>query len=334
MPDITIQRFRGGLCAVWREGGRRRRYQLKARTRTAAEAEALEVYYRNRPKPARSTIADILDAYRESLGDRPSGITLGFIMPKLRDYFGELTAEQVERDHCKGYEEARRGEGRSTGTVHTELGFLRSALVYAERAKLIDSAPHIWRPTKPERDMRILDAGEARALIEACEAPHVRLATVLLLGTAARVGAVLELEWSRVDFERGNINLRVPSSETRKGRAIVPMNGMTRAALTAAQEAALSEYVVEYAAGPVKSIRTGFNAAVRRSGIGHVRIHDLRHTSAVTMLAAGHPIELVAQVLGHSNVAMTYRVYGRYMPEHMAPAVEALDFTSGRFKAV
>ncbi|MFV0513103.1 MAG: hypothetical protein ACK5MY_05650 [Jhaorihella sp.] len=48
------------------------------------------------------------------------------------------------------------------------------------------------------------------------------------------------------------------------------------------------------------------------------------------MLSAGHPIELVAQVLGHSNVSMTYKVYGRFLPENMAPAVDVLNFTALR----
>nr|WP_255731513.1 tyrosine-type recombinase/integrase [Phaeobacter sp. B1627] len=62
-----------------------------------------------------------------------------------------------------------------------------------------------------------------------------------------------------------------------------------------------------------------------RSKIGHVRIHDLRHTAAVTMLSSGVPLEKVSQVLGHSNTAITFSTYGRYLPEHMADAVDILD---------
>lgn len=58
----------------------------------------------------------------------------------------------------------------------------------------------------------------------------------------------------------------------------------------------------------------------------HVRIHDLRHTAAVTMLASGVPLEKVSQVLGHSNTAITFSTYGRYLPEHMTDAVNVLDF--------
>jgi integrase len=88
--------------------------------------------------------------------------------------------------------------------------------------------------------------------------------------------------------------------------------------------------VVEYAGGKVGSIRKGVSNAIERAGIGHLRIHDLRHTAAVTMLAGGVPIEKVAQVLGHSNIAVTYSNYGRYLPEHMQDAVNILDFMNLR----
>lgn len=208
--------------------------------------------------------------------------------------------------------------------MHTELGHLRSALVFALGPK----APAIWRPNKPDSNIRVLDAGEVRRVIDACSAPHVRLAVVLLFGTAARVSAILDLTWDRVDFERGVINLRIPDAATRKGRAILPMNAMTRASLTAAYAAALSDHVVEHGGDRIGSIRTGVKAALARAKLPGVRIHDFRHTAAVTMLGEGIPIEKVAQVLGHSNLATTYRVYGRFLPGHMQDAVNVLNFAS------
>ena len=55
-----------------------------------------------------------------------------------------------------------------------------------------------WRPSKPQTGKRILNPGEARTLIEMAHDPHIRLALILLLGTAARVGAVLDLTWGLI----------------------------------------------------------------------------------------------------------------------------------------
>ncbi len=327
MPEISIGRLRGGFCVYWTgDDGRRRRHQLAARDRKAAEAEALDVYRRHTWRPAGGTVADIWQAYRADLGARPAGVTMAHTGKAILPFFGHYRPDQITRDLCRAYDRHRRNAGRSQGTVHTELGHLRSALVFALGPK----APRIWRPNKPDSNVRVLTAAEARRVIDACEAPHIRLAVVLLLGTAGRAGAILDLTWDRIDFDRGIINLRLSDSVTRKGRAVVPMNAMTRAALAAAAPAALTDHVIEWAGGPVRSIRKGVKAALARAGLPRVRIHDFRHTAAVTMLGEGVAIEKVAQVLGHSNLATTYRVYGRFLPGHMQDAVNVLDFASLR----
>lgn len=192
---------------------------------------------------------------------------------------------------------------------------------------MIERAPHIWRPAKPMPKERFLTHAEISNLIAACGSPHIRLAVVLLLGTAGRVGAILDLQWERVDFERGSINLRLADSTTRKGRAIVPMNGMTRAALQTARDAALTDYVVEYAGDRVKSIRKGFQNACDRAKLEGVTIHTLRHTAAVHMVSAGVSMDKVSQYLGHSNTQITSRVYARFAPSHMQDAADVLNFT-------
>jgi integrase len=44
------------------------------------------------------------------------------------------------------------------------------------------------------------------------------------------------------------------------------------------------------------------------------RFHDLRHTVASLLLSVGHSLRAVAQRLGHSDLAMTLRVYARCLP--------------------
>ena len=330
--ELTIGRLRGGYCVTWYEDGKRRRHQLKARTPKEAESEAVALFRRKQiaDKPLGRTVAEIWEGYRMELGDKPTAKTIGYTGKAVLPFFGSYLPDLIDHEMCRSYARNRMDAGKSQGTVWTELGHLQSALKWAQKAQWIDRAPHIWKPSKPETDKRILNRGEARALIEAAEAPHIKLALTLLLGTAARVGAILDLTWDRVDFERGSINLRVTGAETRKGRAVVPMNGMVRGAMSTAHDMALSDYVIEYAGDRVGSIRKGVTGAIKRSGIGHVTIHELRHTAAVTMLSGGVALEMVAQMLGHSNTAITFKTYARYMPEHMQNAADVLDFTSLR----
>ncbi len=337
MSEISIGRLRGGFCVYWRDPdtGKRTRHQLEARTRKEAAAEGLRVYRQVTllTRPAGATVSDHWEAYREDLGEKPTAKTMFYTGKAVLAHFGAYTPDQITKAMCEDYSDKRMAKGISQGSVWTELGHLRGALKFAEDTGALDKAPKIWRPSKPQSDKRILNRGEARALIDGASGPHVRLAIALLLGTAARLGAVLDLTWDRIDFDAGTINLRLDDAVTRKGRAFLPMNNTTRPALIAAKKAALTDYVIEYAGHPVKSIRTGFTNAVENSKIGHVRIHDLRHTAAVTMLSAGVPLEKVSQVLGHSNTAITFSTYARYLPQHMQDAVDVLDFGSLRRNA-
>ena len=146
-----------------------------------------------------------------------------------------------------------------------------------------------------------------------------------MLSTAARVTAVLELTWDRVDFERRQINLRT-SEGRRKGRAIVPTTDSLQTALLNARKAALSNHVVEWAGGPVKSIKKGFKAATQEAGLSGVSPHVLRHTAAVHMAEAGISMDEIAQYLGHSDSRITASTYARYSPEHLRKAASALEF--------
>lgn len=327
MSKPRIGRLRGGFCVSWYEGDKRRRYSLNARTRKEAEAEALDVYRSKHLPKGGATILDCWRAYRDSLGDRPTGRTLDYTGKSVLAHFGAYRPDVLTRELCDSYVAARHSRGIMPGSTHTELGHLRSALRYAARIGLIEKAPHIWRPAKPAPKERYLSRDEIKRLVSAAHTPHIKLAIVLLLGTAGRVGAILDLEWDRVDFDRGTINLRLSDATTRKGRAVVPMNGMTRAALQTAYDSALSDYVVEYAGERVKSIRTGFTAACRRAGIEGANLHCLRHTAAVYMAEAGVPLSKISQYLGHSNTATTERVYARYAPSHMQDAADVLNFT-------
>ncbi|WP_425098680.1 tyrosine-type recombinase/integrase [Tropicibacter sp. S64] len=74
-------------------------------------------------------------------------------------------------------------------------------------------------------------------------------------------------------------------------------------------------------------MRTGLKAAVRQAGIGKLHIHHLRHTTAGWTLSEGIPVAKVAQVLGHPDISVTCRTFGPSLPERMADAVPALDFS-------
>ncbi|MBF0251664.1 MAG: site-specific integrase [Alphaproteobacteria bacterium] len=241
---------------------------------------------------------------------------------RLKPHFGHLRPDQINRMTCRAYTEDRRRAGVSDGTIIKELTTLRAALRWHDK----NTPAQFEMPSAPAPRERYLTKEEFIALRDACSRPHVKLFVILALSTAGRASAILELTWDRVDFERGLIRLAIPDDHGRKkGRAIVPMTTMARAALEEAKRGALTNHVIEYAERPVASVKKGFGDACRRAGLEGVTPHTLRHTAAVWMAEAGTPMTEIATFLGHTDSQITERVYARYSPEYLRTAATALD---------
>lgn len=330
MPaEYRIGRLNGKFVVSWWVDGKRRRYRLDAESREAAAAEAIAVIQRERAKASGATIEELWSLYRAEKKGKRVAEAMEFEWRTMKVFFGPLRSDQVTIDLCRAYTAARRQMGKKDGTIWTELGHLRTVLLWAVERRLIGHAPPIERPQKPAPKERWLTQEEALRLVDAAKEHHIKLAILLMLGTAGRIGAILELTWDRVDFVGGHINLRTTETGPRKGRAVIPMNDMLRPALDVARKVALSDHVIEWAGQPVKSIKTGFNRAAKDAGLVGVTPHTLRHTAAVHMAAAGRPMQRISQYLGHSNTSVTERVYARFAPDHLREEADVLDFTKG-----
>lgn len=63
----------------------------------------------------------------------------------------------------------------------------------------------------------------------------------------------------------------------------------------------------------------------KAAGIAHLWPHALRHTFGTRWLQAGGDIYKLSQVMGHSSVTMTERVYVHLLKEDLRPSTLALD---------
>jgi len=332
MQGYRIGRLHGRFVVTWDEGGKRRRFRLQAATTREAHTEARALLLAaEAAKPGGLTVADLWAAYSDEKAGRTIAASMVHTAKSVLPFFGHLLPEHITTADCRAYIAERRAAGRQDGTIWSQLGHLRNVLSWAVKRGLIDRAPYVERPAQPAPRDRWLSHDEIDRLLSADAEPHIRLAILLMLGTAARLTAALELTWDRVDLDRGWINLRTGEGR-RKGRAVVPINPSLRAALVTAKGAALSDHVIEWAGGPVKSIKRGFARTVAAAGLDDVTPHVLRHTAAVHLAAAGISMSKIAQYLGHTSTDVTERVYARFAPDHMKDAAEVLDF--GKLRAV
>lgn len=328
MRDYRIGRLQGRWVVMWDDGGKRRRFRLKADTAKEAEREARDLILRVEAPPAGITVAQAWAAYRVEMGERRQAAKLAQAGLNVLPELGHLSVEQLTLDDCRAYIAKRRKDGRKDATIRTEMGCLRSAVLWAEKAKLIRRAPAIdMPPASPPRE-RYLTRDEVNALLAAASDPHIRLAILMMATTAGRIGALLELEWSQVDFNRRVIRLAKGEIGPKKGRATVPINDTLMAALTTAKAASVSDYVIEWGGRKVGSIKTGFAAAVKRAGIEHCTRHDIRRTAGRFMIENGVPIEEVAQYLGHTNPNVTRSTYAQFSPDYLRKAAGSLEFNA------
>lgn len=324
MPDYRLGRLKGQFVVVWEEGGRRRRFRLGTRDPKAARA-TLREFVKERERLQRPetelTVAEIWAEYvaeKEAEGKISVG-RMKDAWKSLSIHFAGLGHDAVTRGSIRDYVDSRRKKV-GDGTIHTELGYLRAALRHAGVAATFKL------PSKPRPRSRHLTPSEARRLIDACQMPHVRCYVMLALYTAGRPSSILSLTWDRVDFARRRINLDDPAHQrTAKGRAMVPLAEPLIGPLHEAKQAALTNYVIEWAGAPIRSVKKAIQRAVERGGLEGVTPYVLRHTAAVWMAEAGIPMSEIAQYLGHTSTAVTERTYARYSPEYLRRASDAIS---------
>ena len=77
--------------------------------------------------------------------------------------------------------------------------------------------------------------------------------------------------------------------------------------------------------GPLEpqNINRSWYAVRSRAGLESVRLHDLHHSRASFLLAAGASPRTVMKTLGHSQIALTMNIYAHVLPEIERAAIDA-----------
>lgn len=301
-------------------GPKRRRIATGTDDRGRAESIAGEIWRRIN-RPAQERLTDLWPAYVADRATTPAAKgRMASLWKVLEPHFGYKLGRAITKDDCREYIRSRKG--KSNSTIRTELEALRACLRwhYGKDAPQITAPP----PSKP-RD-RYLSKEQRDRLLENIETPHVRLFTILALTTGARMGAILELTWDRVDLEVGTIDFNPAGRDkTNKRRTVVPINETARQALEEAHKGALTDHVIEYGGKPVASVKKAVRAAAERAKVP-CSPHDFRRSAARWMAEADVPMEQIAQFLGHTSTRITYATYARFSPRFMASAAKALEW--------
>lgn len=163
-------------------------------------------------------------------------------------------------------------------------------------------------PVNNQRE-RYLKEDESVRLFEALEASPNKLLPyiiAMLLLTGARRREVLDAQWS--DMDREQRLWRIEFNKTGKTRFVPLSNGML-SLLDKIPRREDSDYLFANPQNgrPFVSVFHSWDTARRKAGLADLRIHDLRHSFASTLVNAGRSLYEVQTLLGHTQVKTTQR---------------------------
>jgi integrase len=154
---------------------------------------------------------------------------------------------------------------------------------------------------------------------------QARAAFVTAILTGARRQEVLEMKWDDLNLDRAV--WRVPQASGGPAHTI-PLPTQLVGLLQQLPKAAGNPYVFigEVAGGHLVNMKRAWHRIRLKARITDVRIHDLRRTFGVWLMASGESLALIGQVLNHRSLATT----AGYVSLKLDPIREALERNSKR----
>jgi integrase len=232
---------------------------------------------------------------------------------------------------------------------------LRTALNQAVRWDIVHrnvalavQAPRVSVENKP----KALTEAEARALLKAAREKPGGSIWLVMLALGLRRGEAVGLRWQDVDLGKGELSIRrslqrirshweeQPTKSGRERVVALPdfaLHALAQRREEQAREAAQAgaDWQGERWGHLVWTSPDGTPLNARRlwdslqliageAGIGALRVHDLRHSAASLMLAAGVPVVEVAAVLGHSQPSTTANIYAHVLASRQRRAADTI----------
>ena len=277
-----------------------------------------------------------------------------FVERYISPAIGDVPLRRLRSDHLDRLYESlavtggRTGTGLAPKTILEVHMILRAALDQAvERELVARNVAHGARARRrpPARAAaRAWSAEELRAFLSSARQHRLYAALHLAAHTGMRRGEIVGLKWSDLDRVASRLSIsRTLQSvggrpvefgvKTRTSRRTVDLDHHTMRQLDRWRRRLRHEglphgaddWMFCNAQGRFlnpESVSQLFDRIVRRSGLPRIRFHDLRHTHASLLVAAGVPIKVVSERLGHAHPAFTMHTYQHLLPGMGAAAAE------------
>jgi len=267
----------------------------------------------------------------------------------LKAFFGEsrltrITVEKVEEYRIQRRAQPAKNNPNRTikgATVNRELECLKCVLDLAVKRKYIPENPAAavkhFNELRERPIRRVLTVEEELLILEAAP-PHLRVAIILLSQTGGRTCSEgFSLRWDQVDFE--NKLIRLDNNVKTPGSAEpVPLSEYACEVLQAWNKAQAPKSPFVFPSPhlpdqPISTVKTAWKATLRRAGVPHFPIYNLRHVFC-TRLSCVAADAVVQRAMRHTSPE-TKRRYQLGMTDQVRQAVEkANEKAYGRKKVL
>jgi integrase len=331
------------------------RYTNERQAQKLLDARLIDLNRQPATDPTRRTVAELLTEWlaTEAKVTIKPGTLYNYesaCRVHLLPAFGHLPIRKLTTVAIEEFRARKLAGGTSTHMVSLATLHLGQAIDFGIRHGYLSHNPvRALKPLRHEhKEMHVWDAEQAQRFLAAAAGNVYSPYWLLALHTGMRRGELLALEWGDIDFDRARLSVRRSLDDT---DGLVPEDTKTgrsrtidldRATLNALREHRIRqqerrlrlgvayrkpEVVLASTVGGYinpRNVTREMEAIIAAASVPRIRVHDLRHTAATLMLAAGVPIKVVSERLGHSSVAVTLGIYAHVLPGMQAQAAETL----------
>lgn len=155
---------------------------------------------------------------------------------------------------------------------------------------------------------RYLTPDEEIRLLNACIGHFEYMKPIIqfALNTDMRKEEILSLTWKCVSFENKKITLL----DTKNGKKrFIPINSEVMSILKEAHKNKVCEYVFVNHTTETRysDLKRSFNALCLKANVENFRFHDLRHTVGTRLAKENIPVNVIKEILAHSDIKTTMR---------------------------
>lgn len=250
---------------------------------------------------------------------------------------GDILLQGLTPQHVEAYKNRKLAEPMAPRSVAYHLTLLRAALDQAVKWNYVQRnvAGLVDKPRVPRYQSARMTVEQAQTLLQALRGDRMEALYILAVATGMRRGELLGLRWCDVDLDRSVLyirttlirlkgELRFQEPKTEKGKRVVYL---PRFAMRALQDHRDRQWVERQHAGPrwqdtdlvfpttvgtpyePRNLNRHFDRLTERAGLPHIRLHDIRHSAASIMEAAGVSLKTLSTILGHSTIGITGDLY-------------------------